>query len=364
MSDFRQDMEPVNHPDYFSFHKQRLLPVFKPLLLFGAAINILFGISFLYTHPATGLIALTSMAIAALLILLIYGYVSQVQKETNFTLVVGSLGCVSLFFTVYFFVITEDRIAFISFALFYFLFAMFVIAPIMILRQLVIFMMLIDVVIFASLFVISAAPLDFTVTYIIYLSGLLIFVCVSVYKVQQNSLLSYELSLSLYRQSMRDELTDVYNRRAWYLATKKKLQKTCPRTIPVTVMLLDIDLFKGVNSSYGQIAGDRVLMRFVELIQSQLRPKDILGRLSGDQFVVFMPSMPLSVAEMIAEQIRSQVQLSSVTHMGHPIGITCTVGIACFNQKIDEISQIVQAADAELIEAKRKGRNCICAVEY
>ncbi|GGK67301.1 GGDEF domain-containing protein [Amphritea balenae] len=358
------ELDQLEHPDSFEFHKRQILPVFQPLLLFGAAINIIFGISFLYTHPETGQLALVLMALAAFLILCISYYITRCSSDKHFTLIVCGFGVVSILLTIFFFIITPKMIVFTPFTLFYFLFAALIIAPLLNLKQLVPILVILTLSVCFLLIAYSDEGLNLIITYVIYLSGLLIFVYVSIYKVHQNGQMSFELSSNLHKRSMTDELTTVFNRRAWYMATRDVLGKNDPRALPLTVMLLDIDFFKDINGSYGQIAGDRVLVRFVELISAHLREKDLIGRLSSDQFILLMPSLSLAVAETKAEQIRSQIQLNSVTHMGKPVNITCSIGLVSFRSYVNDISSLIQAADYELIEAKRKGRNCICAVEY
>lgn len=358
------DLDQFEHPDYFNFHKQRLLPVFQPLLLFGAAINIMFGISFLFTHPDSGNIALFCMSLGALLILLIHYFVGRVKNETTFTVTVLSLGCASLMFTAYFFVITDDRFAFVTFAIFYFLFGLFIIAPLVNLWLAILSMLLVDCIVFSAFFSVGVAPLDFVITLIIYLSGMFVFVAISIFKVRQNAELSYRLSTDLFNRSVKDDLTQVLNRGAWHDVVKQRLNRLNDRSLPLTLMLIDIDYFKAINDSYGHIAGDKILIRTVELLNQHLRDKDCLGRLSGDQFIVFMPMLPLAVAETMAERIRSQIQLTSVSHLGRPIQVTCSIGLTSYQRPGTDLARLIQEVDTELCAAKREGRNRVFAVEY
>ncbi|WP_432473641.1 GGDEF domain-containing protein [Amphritea sp. HPY] len=358
------DLDQFEHPDYFNFHKQRLLPVFQPLLMFGAAINIIFGISFLFTHPDTGNIALFCMSLGALLILGIHYFVGRIETEKAFTGTVLSLGSASLILTTYFFVITDDRFVFVSFAVFYFLFGLFIIAPLVNFRLTILSFLLVDCIVFSAFFSVGVAPLDFVITFLMYLSGMFVFVGIGIFKVRQNAELSYRLSTDLFKRSVKDDLTQVLNRGAWHDVIKNQLNGLDKRALPLTLMLIDIDYFKDINDSYGHIAGDKILIRVVELLNQHLRKKDCLGRLSGDQFIVFMPMLPLAVAETIAERVRSQVQLTSVSHLGRPIHITCSIGLTSYQRPGTDLARLIQEVDTELCAAKRAGRNRVFAVEY
>jgi diguanylate cyclase (GGDEF)-like protein len=121
----------------------------------------------------------------------------------------------------------------------------------------------------------------------------------------------------------------------------------------LTVILFDIDHFKGINDGYGHAVGDRALKHACKIAQQSLRPTDILGRLGGDEFVALLPGIDRAAAGAIAERIRVQLA-NSVLADG--LALTASFGIAEMAAG-DTCETLMESADKALYKAKQDGRN-------
>ncbi|MBA2778862.1 GGDEF domain-containing protein [Billgrantia kenyensis] len=173
------------------------------------------------------------------------------------------------------------------------------------------------------------------------------------------------LLLRLYRQATHDPLTGLFNRgalevhlakvQAWQRETEGEAGLT--GSVPCSVLMLDLDHFKGINDSYGHSVGDRVLCQFAELLVSQTRRHDCVARYGGEEFVIILVGSGQARAMEVAERIRYAVEKSEFTdHDGRVIAVTASIGVTRLQQ--DEPPQAsLRRADEALYRAKKEGRN-------
>lgn len=123
--------------------------------------------------------------------------------------------------------------------------------------------------------------------------------------------------------------------------------------------MLDIDHFKQVNDNYGHQMGDRALQSCVQTIQSLLRPQDLLGRLGGEEFAIFMTNTHADTAYLCAEKIRLQISQTPIEHeQQQSFFIQISIGVCiCTPENQHSIEQLFKQADDALYQAKRQGRN-------
>jgi two-component system, cell cycle response regulator len=159
-----------------------------------------------------------------------------------------------------------------------------------------------------------------------------------------------------------DPLTGLNNRRYFetHLATLVAQAADCDR--PLSLMILDIDHFKGINDSHGHEAGDQVLKGFAKRVRKVIRIPDMICRLGGEEFVVVMPDTGLDVAARIAERVRGEIERESfaVNESGDPIKITVSIGLA--ERGKDKLPDgLFRRADRALYRSKSSGRNRVSA---
>jgi diguanylate cyclase (GGDEF)-like protein len=166
-----------------------------------------------------------------------------------------------------------------------------------------------------------------------------------------------------------DQLTGAANRGSFFELAKVEINRRKRDGRPLSALMLDIDHFKHVNDCYGHAGGDTVLRRFAAVCRAQLRGRDVLARMGGEEFAVLLPDTGMPEAVRIAERIRSaiakDVLLPSDGCLGGAAQPSLTVGVsigcAMFTDAMSGIDALLGAADAALYEAKRDGRDRVRA---
>ena len=157
--------------------------------------------------------------------------------------------------------------------------------------------------------------------------------------------------------SLTDPLTKLGNRRSFFDIATQLLKLAHRENDQMTLMMLDIDLFKKVNDTYGHLKGDEMLKFFVKTTQSQLRQSDIFSRFGGEEFIILLPRTTLDEAKLVAEKIRRHIERTTYIDDDNSINITVSIGISDLLKDDTRIEDIIQRADNALFIAKRKGRN-------
>lgn len=157
----------------------------------------------------------------------------------------------------------------------------------------------------------------------------------------------------------RDALTNLLNRREMERLLKAAVMRSQENKTPLSVILMDIDHFKGVNDTYGHDMGDKVILSVADAISHTIRGSDAGCRWGGDEFFIILEGAPLSVAGRVGERIRRTVEVSE---MPFAQNITVSVGAATFDPEKDNELQLFKNADEALYQAKKAGRNAVYAL--
>ena len=131
----------------------------------------------------------------------------------------------------------------------------------------------------------------------------------------------------------------------------------------MSVLVIDIDHFKELNDEHGHEAGDTALATVGTLLTEFFRNSDIPCRYGGEEFVVVMPDAALHDAVHRAETLRELLANQLIQHRGATLGLTVSMGAACFPIHGSEPAEILRAADAALYAAKKDGRNRVSVAE-
>jgi diguanylate cyclase (GGDEF)-like protein len=167
-----------------------------------------------------------------------------------------------------------------------------------------------------------------------------------------------KLRESMRNLSIRDPLTDLFNRRYMEEALEQELHRSKRAASQLAVIMVDIDHFKGFNDNFGHDAGDAVLRSLGDFLKKHVRGSDIACRYGGEEFILILSPVMADGARQRAEKIRAGAAMLQVTHAGRDLGpITISLGVAIFPMHADAASAIVKAADRALYQAKRDGRN-------
>ncbi len=168
--------------------------------------------------------------------------------------------------------------------------------------------------------------------------------------------------VDIYRHAASvDYLTGLLNRRA-FLEHALKLCAQAGGKKPVTMLMFDLDHFKSINDRFGHAVGDDVLRVFAQVVRKSTRVTDIIGRLGGEEFGAIVAEST-DIAAMIAERIRTGLEIAGKEVSGHPIGATVSIGAATSHELVTNIDALIARADVALYRAKGDGRNRLHATE-
>lgn len=167
----------------------------------------------------------------------------------------------------------------------------------------------------------------------------------------------------LSKEASTDGLTGAYNRRFFDERFAAEFGRAQRQSVPLSLIMLDIDFFKNYNDSYGHPAGDKALISVVKALKSQLnRPTDVVARYGGEEFAVILPDSKAEGSLAIAEKLRNTVfNLNIPHHTSKAIGrITISLGVATYQPDTGcNAVCFLETADTALYSAKHGGRNCV-----
>jgi two-component system, cell cycle response regulator len=167
-------------------------------------------------------------------------------------------------------------------------------------------------------------------------------------------------SLSLEHAAVTDGLTGMYNRRYFDEALAEYLEAFGHIDKPIGLVILDLDHFKKVNDTHGHDVGDEVLRQVAECLQVFTRYHDVLARLGGEEFAILSPNITEGQLYNLSDRIRQAVSELRITNGNVTLKVTVSAGLAIWNG-VESGEELYRRADKQLYEAKRKGRNRVCA---
>jgi diguanylate cyclase (GGDEF)-like protein len=167
-------------------------------------------------------------------------------------------------------------------------------------------------------------------------------------------------SETLEHAALTDALTGMQNRRYFDDALREYIGEFKRIGRPVGLMILDLDHFKQVNDTHGHDVGDDVLKAVAKCLKDMTRYHDVVARLGGEEFAVVTPNMDAEPLARFAERIRNAVAGMAVMSGNVRLRITTSVGLAVWDGK-EPAEDFYRRADRQLYEAKRMGRNRVCA---
>ncbi|MHC4915176.1 MAG: diguanylate cyclase, partial [Planctomycetota bacterium] len=164
----------------------------------------------------------------------------------------------------------------------------------------------------------------------------------------------------LQEEAMRDELTRLYNRRAFNEFFKEELGRARRYGGLLGLVLFDLDRFKQINDRHGHDAGDVVIREFARVLRECAREVDIPARYGGEEFAVLLPAAGTRAARIFAERVRRVLERRQIGTSAGKLGVTVSAGICKFTKHSASMRAMLKQADRALYKAKHTGRNRVC----
>jgi diguanylate cyclase (GGDEF)-like protein len=173
-----------------------------------------------------------------------------------------------------------------------------------------------------------------------------------------------QLNLQLQQLAHTDDATGLFNKRRLFEQLEIEIARARRYGEILSCLMLDLDVFKQINDTYGHQAGDEVLRQIGALLRRSLRVTDFVARYGGEEFTVLLPRTDNSGAYRVAENLRKTVKTHEFILPSTRVRLTISIGIASCT-KFDKLDtqQIILRADNALYRAKRSGRDRVCFSE-
>ncbi len=157
--------------------------------------------------------------------------------------------------------------------------------------------------------------------------------------------------------AITDDLTKLYNSRHFHTQLESEIDRAVRYKRALSLMFMDIDRFKRYNDTYGHLEGDKMLVRFAQIIRSNLRKTDSTYRYGGDEFTIILPETTARDADIAAKRIKTSMETERfLPENGKTERVTISVGIAEYRPR-EDLTTFVQRADQAMFLSKHKGRN-------
>jgi diguanylate cyclase (GGDEF)-like protein len=173
------------------------------------------------------------------------------------------------------------------------------------------------------------------------------------------SLKNSELFREVRENSVRDGLTGCFNRTHALEVLDAELRRARRSKLPLSLVMFDLDNFKGINDRHGHLCGDAVLAAVGATMKSELRGSDLKCRYGGDEFMVILPDTPVMGARQVSENLRRAIAEHPITWNDGEVMVTASFGITAISQGEHDPLGAISRADAALYRAKELGRNGI-----
>ena len=165
--------------------------------------------------------------------------------------------------------------------------------------------------------------------------------------------------LELRNLAGRDSLTGALTRRAFMADLDRSISLFSRQHRPAALIMIDIDHFKQVNDRFGHPAGDKAIVAVADACELGKRPSDSFGRLGGEEFGLLLSESDEGNAVKVAERLRKAIRRMEIA-ADPPFSVTVSLGVAAINPNRASRQAWLEAADAALYEAKRRGRDRVC----
>ncbi len=179
------------------------------------------------------------------------------------------------------------------------------------------------------------------------------------------ALANFRLRETLRNQSIRDPLTDLYNRRYMEETIEREVRRASRHGLALSVIAIDIDHFKPFNDAYGHEAGDMLLRELAGFLHSHIRGDDVVCRMGGEEFLAILPYASLEHASNRAEELRAGAKSLTILPRSARTeqSVTISLGVAAYPEHGSSSSDLLRAADTALYRSKAEGRDRVSVAQ-
>ena len=161
----------------------------------------------------------------------------------------------------------------------------------------------------------------------------------------------------IYRLTTIDGLTQIFNRRYFVETLEREIGRASRYRRDLSLLMFDIDFFKGINDTHGHLAGDYVLRHLAQVVRTKIRREDVFARYGGEEFGVILPEVDPRAAGQFAEKLRRLIETTDFVFDDTRIPVTVSVGVSTLTPPVEDVEGFIGAADERLYQAKQAGRN-------
>ncbi|MBF4694968.1 GGDEF domain-containing protein [Fusibacter ferrireducens] len=172
------------------------------------------------------------------------------------------------------------------------------------------------------------------------------------FEIKRNHIMLQEQNEKLENLAIRDSMTQLYNNAYIHDFIDKSIKYCNTQKGPLCILILDIDDFKQINDTYGHLFGDEVIKSIASMLKYRSREGDIVGRYGGEEFMIVMPHIHNDITAKIADRFRVGVE---ELVFSKDVKVTVSIGGACLEEHT--AMELIELADKNLYEAKRRGKN-------
>ena len=176
-------------------------------------------------------------------------------------------------------------------------------------------------------------------------------------KLEESQAQVQQQNKELHFLATRDSLTGCLNRRAFFELFDQAFAEAQKHNLDLSCIMVDIDHFKAVNDNYGHATGDVVIKLLAEVLTTNTRKVDLVGRYGGEEFCVVLPGLSVDEAITVAERIRLRLKAESTARYENGPWVTASLGVAGIVDQPTDPSELNKFADEALYVAKQSGRN-------
>jgi two-component system, cell cycle response regulator len=166
----------------------------------------------------------------------------------------------------------------------------------------------------------------------------------------------------MYESALRDDLTKTFNKKYFTDRLESEFAFAARTKADLSLVVFDLDHFKTINDTYGHPVGDQVLTDMAQAVAALIRAEDVFARVGGEEFAVICRGADCTQGLAVAERVRQSVAGHTFSADDKTIPVAVSAGVASVpDARIADAQALIAATDQALYEAKRAGRNRVCA---